>query len=66
MLTELYLEGAITFSSCIAGLLTGSGSAILLLFKNNKPLKENLMILALIYGIGAGIGFLLEIFFSLF
>lgn len=65
MLTELYLEGAITFSSCIAGLLTGSGSAFLILFKNNKHIKENITILILVYGIGSGVGFLLEIFFSL-
>lgn len=65
MLTELYLEGAITFSSCIAGLLTGSGTAFLVLFKNNKNIKENIFILAIVYGAGAGIGFILEILLTL-
>lgn len=65
MLTELYLEGAITFSSCIAGLLTGSGTAFLVLFKNNKRIKENLLILAIVYGTGASIGFILEILLTI-
>lgn len=61
MISELYLEGVISFGATIAGLLTGSGVAILVLFKSNKNLKENMMILALIYGIGAITGILIEI-----
>ena len=61
IISELYLEGVISFGSAMAGLLTGSGVAILVLFKSNKSLKENMMILALVYGIGAISGILLEI-----
>ena len=43
MISELYLEGVISFGATIAGLLTGSGVAILVLFKSNKNLKENMM-----------------------
>ena len=60
MISELYLEGVISFGATIAGLLTGSGVAILVLFKSNKNLKENMMILALIYGIGVITGILIE------
>ena len=60
-LTELFLKNAIGIGTCIAGLLTGSGVAILVLFKSNKNFKENMMILALVYGIGAISGILLEI-----
>lgn len=58
IISELYLEGIISFGSTIAGLLTGSGVAILILFRTNKNLKENMSILALIYLIGviSGIG----------
>lgn len=62
VVTELYLNNAITFGSCMAGLLTGSGIGILILFKINKNLKENLRILGLIYGIGAISGLIIEIF----
>ena len=62
MITELYLSGAISFGSLIGGLLTGSGVGILVLFRANRNMKENLMILALVYGIGAFFGFILNVF----
>ena len=61
LLTELYLGGAISYASMIAGLLTGSGVAILFLFRYNKNIKENLLIISLIYSIGAFIGLIFEI-----
>ena len=61
LLTELYLGGAISYASMIAGLLTGSGVAILFLFRYNKNIKENLLILSLIYSIGSFIGLIFEI-----
>lgn len=62
MITELYLSGAISFGSLIGGLLTGSGVGILVLFRANRNVKENLAILALVYGIGAFFGLILNIF----
>lgn len=62
MLTELYLKGVISISSCIGGLLTGSGVALLILFKTNKNIKENIKIMILIYSIGLIVGSILEIF----
>lgn len=61
MITELYLNNAISFGSTIAGLLTGSGVAILVLFKTNKNLKENLAILGTLYGLGAVTGIIIEV-----
>ena len=66
IISELYLEGAISIGSLIAGLLTGSGVAILLLFKSNKNLKDNLFILITIYLVGAFSGFGIEILKLLF
>ena len=61
MITTLYLEEVIAFPALISGLLTGSGVAILVLFRTNKSLKENIIILSLIYFIGVISGLLLEI-----
>ena len=66
ILTELYLSGAINFASVISGLLTGSGIAILVLFKTNKNIKENLTILGLIYGIGVLIGIIITLISYIF
>ena len=61
ILTELYLTNSINFASIISGLLTGSGVAILVLFKSNKNLKENITILSLIYGIGVITGIIITL-----
>lgn len=66
MITELYLNGALGFGALCAGLLTGSGVAILVLFKSNKDLKDNLKVLGLIYGIGVAVGILIEIIEMIF
>ena len=61
VLTELYLNGILSLSSVISGLLTGSGVAILVLFKSNKDKKENIKILLLVYLIGVLSGLILEL-----
>lgn len=66
IITELYLNGALSFASTIAGLLTGSGVAILVLFRVNKHLKENMFILLTVYLIGSITGIIIELFSLLF
>ena len=61
ILTELYLNNAINLSSLISGLLTGSGTALIVLFKNNKCIKENISIILLLYVLGALSGIIIEI-----
>ena len=57
VLTEFYLEGFMSIGSLISGLLVNSGVALALLFRNNRPIKNTLVIVGilLIAGIGAGI-----------
>ena len=61
VLTELYLSNAINISSLIAGLLTNSGTALIVLFKGNKNIKENIFILILLYVLGVLSGLILEL-----
>lgn len=61
VITELYLNNAITFGSTMAGLLTGSGIALLVLFKVNKNMKENLNILFTIYFAGVVCGIIIDL-----
>lgn len=60
-LTELYLNGAITLGSSLAGLLTGSGVALLVLFKVNKDKLENIKIITLLYSIGVIVGIFINL-----
>lgn len=61
VITEMYLNGVITFGTCIGGLLTGSGIALLVLFRTNKNKNENINILILLYLLGAIIGTFINI-----
>lgn len=60
IITQLYLSNVISFGSMIGGLLVGSGIGILVLFRVNKNLKENLKILATLYAIGVICGILID------
>ncbi len=62
ILTKLFASSIITLPSLIAGLLTGSGVAILILFKINKNIKENISILITLYLIGSITGVVLSLF----
>ena len=61
IITELYLSGLITIGTLFAGLLTGCGLGLLLLFKTNKNLKENIGILSIIYCVGVIVGMIIDI-----
>ena len=60
IMTELYLSNMISIGTLLSGLLTGSGLGILVLFKSNENLKENLSILSIIYGVGVLVGILVD------
>lgn len=61
ILTNMYLENLISVSSMIAGLLTGAGVGLAVLFKINKGVKENIKIIGLLYAIGVISGIILEL-----
>ena len=52
LITELYADGIISFGSALAGLSTGAGVGFAVLFRSNKNMKENFVILGLVYFIG--------------
>ncbi len=64
VITRLYLEGAMGLGAAAAGLLSGSGLGVLVLFRVNHDRKENLKILGLLYCIGAGVGIMIGLIWS--
>ena len=50
ILTELYLAGSLSFGAAVAGLCTGAGVGLAVLWKANRHPKENLLLMVLLYG----------------
>lgn len=61
ILTQLYLTNTITLGTVMSGLLTGSGLAIMVLFKTNKNIKENIKILSIVYIVGVLSGIMMNL-----
>ncbi|MHB8102781.1 MAG: putative manganese transporter [Methanosarcina sp.] len=59
-ITTLYLKGAITYGSVIAGLCTSGGLGLLVLFKEEKDKKHVLRILLLLFGISVSAGYIIQ------
>lgn len=63
IITELYLSGAMTAGSMIAGLLTASGVGMLVLFRiNRRATADNVKILGYVLVSGIAVGILLDAF----
>lgn len=60
VITQLYLQGVMSFGAMMAGLLAGSGVGILVLFKENQDKKESFRVLALVYVIGVICGIIID------
>ena len=55
---KLYLSGAMSPAALMASSFTGSGLGLLVLFRTNRNLKENLTILLVVYVMGVVLGHL--------
>lgn len=65
ILTELYLSGSLSFASAVAGLCTGAGMGIAVLFETNKRRpKENFSIVAALYVFSVCTGVLAGLIFG--
>lgn len=60
IITELYLDGIIGAGAMMSGLLVNAGIGILVLFRLNRDVKQNLGIVGVLYALGVFWGILLE------
>ena len=61
VITESYLSGLIGLGGLFAGLLSNEGIGLLVLFRTNKNLKENLVITSTLYGLSAAAGIVITL-----
>lgn len=60
ILTELFLHGILGSGQMMAGLLVNAGVGLLVLFRTNRHVKENLQITAVLFACGVFWGMLIE------
>ena len=65
-LTSLALDGIVTAGTMMAGLFSSAGVGVLVLFRVNKRLRENLLILGIIVLVGTAFGLLFDVLFPAF
>lgn len=61
ILSQMFVDGAISLGSVVAGLCTGAGVGLIVLFRVNRGLKSNIGITALLYAIGAVSGVAIQL-----
>ena len=61
VITEFFLEGAITFGTMISGLLVGAGVGILVLIRVNDDRKANAFIITALYMLGVISGIVINL-----
>lgn len=57
----LWVDGVISAGAMLAGSLTGAGAGLLLLFRTNRPRRENLLTVALLLAVGIVCGCVLDL-----
>ena len=65
VITESFLRGGISFGSCAAGLCSNAGLGFVVLLKNTKAWKRNLLLILSLYLVSVGVGLLLNLAVSL-
>ena len=61
IITQLYLKNLISAGAMMAGLLVGAGVGVLVLFRTNRPVKQNVKIVGLLYAIGVAAGLFIDL-----
>lgn len=61
IIVELFLEGVLSTGAMMSGLLVGAGVGLLVLFRSNRPLRNNLIITSVLFIIGVAWGFIFEL-----
>ena len=61
LLAQLYVHGAIGFGSLFAGLTSGAGVGLAVLWRVNPSWKQNVFITGLLWAVGAAAGMLLQL-----
>lgn len=60
IITDTYINGLMTFGSCVAGLCANAGLGFVVLLKNTKKLKRNILLIVATYVISVAAGVIIN------
>ena len=61
LIATLWTKGVLSGGAMLAGLLTGAGAGLLVLFRTNRHLRENLQLLTILFATGFLVGTLFDL-----
>ena len=60
VLTSLFVDGVISSGALLSGLMVNAGVGLAILFRNNRPVKDSLRVVAILFGISVVCGILID------
>ncbi len=60
-ITNLYAQGVLSAGAMLSGLLVGAGVGLLVLLRANRPVKDTIRLIAILFCVGAVVGMLFDL-----
>ena len=60
-LTSLFVDGVLSSGALLSGLMVNAGIGLAILFRNNRPLKDSLRVVGILFGISVLCGVLIDV-----
>ena len=60
-LTSLFVDGVLSSGALLSGLMVNAGVGLAILFRNNRPLRDSLRVVAILFGISVVCGILIDL-----
>lgn len=60
-LTSLFADGVLSSGALLSGLMVNAGVGLAILFRNNRPIKDSLRVVAILFGISVVCGILIDL-----
>ena len=60
-LTSLFADGVLSSGALLSGLMVNAGIGLAILFRNNRPLKDSLRVVGILFGISVLCGILIDL-----
>ena len=61
VLTSLFVDGGLSSGALLSGLMVNAGVGLAILFRNNRPVKDSLRVVAILFGISVVCGILIDL-----